>query len=426
MRKSPPKDDVNPILDLVEQIKKKHDLNHDIVSDGGVTDIISFCNDPTLLDLPGNNLRLYTGQKVILKAFYMGTLGNENVELSEDEWKWLEEKQQLSAVHKLKLKLSGVDKGEKHNFNFRELNLACGRRSGKTLLTSIIAVYEAYKLCKLGDPYKYYNIPYDEEIAIINVANSQDQAKRLFAQIKARLRNGPYFRNRVQGGGESSSHMRLYTNVDLQKMQDQNINVAVDGSICLVCGHSNANTIRGYSAICILFDELQFYTEHTVVSGRYFYNTLIPSLSKFRSGGKDDGKIVEISSTGAPSGVFYDIHRRAMNVENETNRTVLGFRLATWDINEEISYDDLSSERESDSESFNVEYGAMWSITGYVGNYFPEMLVRQSFKAYRHPMERRGPGDVNFMHIDPASTHDSYTIMVIKRERYVTFRGEKR
>lgn len=416
----------NPLLDLVEQIKKSHNLSGEEDSKEGIADIITWCNDPTLLNLPGNNFNLFTGQRIILKAFYMGSLGNENVELTEEEWRWLEEKEQHAAVHKLKLKLSGVDAGENHNFNFRELNLAIGRRGGKTIMTSIIASYEVYKLMKLGDPYKYYNIPYDEEIAIINVANSQDQAKRLFSQIKARIRNAPFFRGRVQGFGESSTYLRLYTDVDLEKMNDPNINVAVDGSICLVCGSSNATTIRGYSAICILFDELQFYAEHTVVSGKSFYHALLPSLSKFRSGGREDGRVVEISSTGAPSGIFYDIHRRAMDVQEEDYRSVLGFRLATWDINEDITYESLVIERKSDSEMFNVEYGAMWAVTGYVGNYFPEMLVKSSFKAHRTQLQRRGAGDVCFMHIDPASTHDSYSLVVIKRERYVTYRGEKR
>lgn len=399
-------------------LRKPRDTNE-------IVDIMTFCQSPELLDLPGNNLRLFLSQIVILKSFYIGTRGNEDTELNDEEWSWLYGKQQNSAVTKIRRKLDGVQVGSPHNFNFKELNLACGRRSSKTLLASIICAYEAYKLIQIGDPYIYYNIPYDEEMAIINVANSQKQAGRLFSQIKARIRNAPFFRGRVQGRGESASELRLYTNQDLEKLKSQKINVAVEGSIVLVCGHSNPDTLRGYSSPCIIFDELQYYTEHPIVSGSDFYNTLIPSITKFTT--KGDGRLIEISTTGSPSGIFYSIHKQGQSLETKFDE-ILGFHLATWDINDDLPYNSafLKLQREKDPESFDIEYGARWSATGLVSKYFPEEKVKRCIKGSVTIQETPIPGAQYFMHIDPAAKRNNYAVVIVQKKRYINNRGEKR
>lgn len=422
--------EINYLSSLVDKIKIENnvgDLSHiqKYKDEKTILDVMSFCNREDMLDLPGNNLRLFLSQRVILKTFYMGSLGNEDVELSDEEWKWLHEKQQNSALCKIKRKTDGINDGDPHNFNFRELNLACGRRASKTLIASIICAYEAYKLIQLDDPYLYYNIPYDEEMAIINVSNSQKQSGRLFSQIKARIRNAPFFNGRIQGKGESNSELRVYTNQDLKKIKDKNVNISVEGSIVLICGHSNPETLRGYSSPCILFDELQYYTEHPVVSGADFYNALTPSITKFAM--KGDGRLVEISTTGSPTGIFYNIHRQGQSLEDSFNQ-ILGYHLATWDINDDLPYDCdfLSLERAKDSDSFDIEYGARWSNTGVTTRYFPEEKVRRSFKTSIYPQDRGEHGGEYFMHIDPAAKRNNYAIVIVQKKRYVNHRGQKR
>jgi hypothetical protein len=420
------------LSDVISKIKSDNKLDPTSASgkpinpeDEPIVDVMTFCERADLLDLPGNNLRLFLSQRVILKSFYLGTRGNENVELNDEEWNWLYVKQQNSAIYKIKRKTDGVVLGGQQNFNFSELNLACGRRSSKTLLASVICAYEAYKLIKIGDPYKYYNIPYDEEMAIINVANSQKQAGRLFSQIKARIRNAPFFKGRVQGRGESASELRIYTNQDLAKIKSGDVNVAVDGSIVLVCGHSNPDTLRGYSSPCIIFDELQYYTEHPIISGSEFYNTLIPSITKFTT--KGDGRLIEISTTGTPSGIFYATHRQGQSLTDEFN-SVLGFHLATWDINDDLPYDCpfMTLQRKKDPDSFDIEYGARWCATGFVSKYFPEEKVKRAIKSNVIMQDRGLPHCQYYMHLDPAATRNNYAIVIIEKKRYIAARGEKR
>ena len=172
--------------DAVERLKRQHSLVAE--EDKKIVDIITFCNDPRYLDLPASNFHLWMSQIVTLKCLYMGSQGNENITLTAEEMTWLYDKKQQNVIDWLKKR----DSGERLERIF-ELVLVLGRRASKTMLSSVISAYEIYKILMVGDgdPYAYYGIPYDKEIAVLNVATTKDQAGRLFADIKARVRNAP-------------------------------------------------------------------------------------------------------------------------------------------------------------------------------------------------------------------------------------------
>ena len=299
---------ISPLDEIISKIKsdnpsiksKKSDKDEEIV------DIITFCNGEQYLNLVKNGLTLWMSQRVILKCFYKNTIGNDDLKLTTEEWEWLydnEENEELEGfVYERNIKdvikkmmdmdKYHTDKSAGNDFNegkdtsdqkaeyFSMLHLVLGRRGSKTLMASIITVYEAYKLLVVngGDMHEYYNLPFDDEVAIINVALSQAQAGRLFGQIQARLRNSPFFKNKI--AKSTNSEIRLYTDSDLRK-KEAGVDVDVNGSVILLCGHSNPDSLAGYSAILILFDEIAFYDESGKVTGTYFFNRLKPSLSKF-------------------------------------------------------------------------------------------------------------------------------------------------
>lgn len=422
-------DDYVTLGELINRIHREAGFDHDgeIPAEEkqfGIVDIMTFCDHPRYLNLPGNNFHLWLGQRVILKIFYMGTRGNEYLTLTEEEWNWLYERQLYSVINKVKRKIDGVNPGEPHNFNFRELTLALGRRASKTIMASIIATYECYKLIMMGDPYEYFNIPHDEEIGIINASNSQKQSNRLFSQIKARVRNAPFFAGRIDGD-PSADTIRIFTNQDLAKKDSGRANIKVEGSIVLVCGHSNPDTMRGYSAAVIIFDELAFYDENPKISGKEFYGALTPSIAKFAE--KGEGRLVEISSCGPMHGIFYELYNQGNDEDSRFNR-IVSYRLATWDINEELPYNGefLTDERNKNPEKFAVEYGSMWATRGFMGSFFSAEQVERAVKPFVQMQDRGAPRAEYFMHIDPAAKRDNYAVTVVERQRYVRPGGQKR
>jgi len=407
----------NALTQTIERLKKSHDLID--AEDKSVVDIMTFCNSSKYLDLPGNNFRLWISQRTVLKCLYMGSHGNENVKLDNEEMQWLYDKKQHNVLEWLAKR----DAGERLE-RLSELVLVLGRRASKTMLSSVISAYEIYKLLKVGDgdPYKFYGIPYDKEIAVLNVATSRPQAGRLFADIKARVRNAPYFRGRIASTGADT--IRIYTDIDLQKKEDPTINVPVEGSVLIVCGHSNPDSLRGYMTICLLFDEIAFYDESDKVSGTYFYTTLKASMGDLTS--KGAGLSVLISSPGPKTGVFYKLWKDSLSVSDKHGS--LSFKMPTWDFNPTRKYDtdpELISARQFDQGRFDVEYGAEWPEGGMYGLYFQEGLVKDAIRTDIHEELRADGKSQYFFHIDPALSGARYAMVGVKKQIYRNQMGER-
>jgi len=293
--------------------------------------------------------------------------------------------------------------------------------SHNTLLASIITSYEAYKLLVIngGDPHRYLNLPADDEIAIINVALSEKQAGRLFGQIQSRIRNSPFFKGRI--AKETTSEIRLYTNTDLKKKNNSETNLSVNGSVLLLCGHSNPDSLAGYSAVLILFDEIAFFDENGKVTGTQFVGRLKPSLAKFYK--YNNARMVFISSPNGRVGVFYDRW-----VDSETDDKILSFQLPTWDVNPDVPYghDELQRDRKSNIDLFKMEFGAQWGESGTYHPFFDpaqiERCIRGDIEAHKYPQ----PGMNYYMHIDPAKKSHNYVAVLVAKERYMAFNGKKR
>ena len=291
--------------------------------------------------------------------------------------------------------------------------------SHNTFLASIITAYEAYKLLVInkGNPHAYYRLPNDDEIAIINVALSEKQAGRLFAQIQSRIRNSPFFKDRIGKG--NSSEIRLLTDSDIAKKKE-GVQLDVYGSIIMLCGHSNPDSLAGYSAILILFDEIAFYDESGKVTGTYFYKRLKPSLAKFYKYGA--ARIIQISSPNTKSGIFYDTWNLA-----KTDDSILSFQLPSWDVNPDVPYDnaEMKRERESNLEMFKVEYGAQWAETGTVAKYFQDGLIERCIRGDISRHKRPMPNFNYYLHVDPAKKKNQYAAVLVAKERYAV-RGQRR
>jgi hypothetical protein len=436
---------INPLEEAILQISNSNPTLQK-KEDKEIVDVITFCERPEYLNLPGENLNLYIGQRVILKAFYRGTIGNEKLQLNKAEWEWLYDNEEdevlddvvyernIKAVIKKLLEMEkmhhaiksgnnpndGLPDDEKKAEYFSMLLLVLGRRGSKTLMASIISAYEAYKLLAIndGDPHGYYALPSDDEIAIINVALSQQQAGRLFGQIQSRLRNSPFFKGRI--AKSTTSEIRLYTDRDLAK-KAEGVDIDVNGSILLLCGHSNPDSLAGYSAILILFDEIAFYDESGKVTGTYFFNRLKPSLAKFYK--YNAGRVVMISSPNNRQGIFYD-----MFDISEQDEAILSFQLPSWCVNDDISYHDkeMTRDRKNSPEMFAVEYGAQWATGGTYGNYFESGLIERCVRSDIGPHKGPQPGFNYYAHVDPANGGNNYSMVLVGAKRYKNQMGERR
>ena len=204
-------------------------------------------------------------------------------------------------------------------------------------------------------------------------------------------------------------------------MKAKSSTLKINGSIELICGHSNPDTLRGRNAIMILFDEIAFFDEKGKVSGTKFYDDLKPSVARFYK--HKAAKIVMISSPNAKSGIFHDIFQ-----DSKEDKKTLSFQLPTWLVNLDLSYEnaDIQIDKKRNPDNFAKEYGAQFSASSNYGNFFEEILIDKcvSYTASPHANPDRKMN--YYLHVDPANGTNNYAAVLVGKERYTNRIGHKR
>lgn len=269
---------------------------------------------------------LWPRQKIILKVFY-------NLPLNEEEKKeiqWLKENKGLIIP-------------ENYRFiNFKELVLVVGRRGSKSVLVSLIATYEIYKLLNLENPQRYYGLILGTPIYILHCASETDQAKVVQDYIKSYIKADKEFFDKYLEH-ESEKEIRFKT------VFDKNTEVE-KGSIRIFSLTSNSSSIPGRTALMVILDEeARFMDTQGRLSGHSVYQALTPSIKNFGS----YGKICNMSSPLTNGGLFYDLYEKSQVVES-----MIAFQYATWDLNPNITRESLQDEFDKNPDFADMEYGA--------------------------------------------------------------------
>lgn len=407
-----------------------------------LVDVITFCENEKYLNFLGQDppLKLWPMQRIVLKMFYRGTRGNEHLELDDHELETLEEiarQEDLDYIEEYGGFRQVIEKYKRrvlHNI----LVLVMGRRSSKTLMVSIIAAYEAYRLLETpdGNPHRFYGMSPDKPIAILNVAVSEAQAyDPLFLEIRSRLARSPYFSDKINHEASTSSVIYLLTDNDKRenaKREKRGMSIRVDGSVVLKSGHSNSASLRGQAAICILFDEFAHFMSSTgKQSGDEVYNALTPSVQQFGV----DGKIVLLSDPRGKEGMFWRLFQMSQDRElvrdgeyRQLNDEILAIQLPTWRMNpsKDFSREHLErTKRPQDPVAFSTSYAARF--VGEMGDrYFDERRIEEATDlGWREPVQG-DPKYRYFIHLDPATTSHNYGLCLCHVVTLTNRHGEVR
>jgi len=385
--------------------------------DGKILDIISFSEN--LL-----NVYPYPAQEIILKFLYAGTKFNEHLNITEDDLKVIESWEipntwlthgENSKINILKKNKENFHKDPRNSF-FRDIVLIIGRRAGKSFLSALIAVYEAYKLICLKDPHAYYSDgkrKFTGDIWIVNTAVTEKQAKTIiFSYIKDFIHECPIFEGKI--GHETDDMIYLLTDTDI-KNNEKTKNMGgrpKQGSIILACGNSNSPALRGHSTVACIYDEMAHYVDSSgKASAEEVYTAIEPSTSTFYKYG--DGRNIVISSPDLPSGFFYEHYQSAKTVE-----TMLLFQIPTWDANPDHTKDSLKDKFDKNYDRAVAEYGAHFRRSG--GNlYIPHVMIDEAIirREGWYKQKNGNSGTEYYLHIDPAKNSDRWAVMVGHMER---------
>jgi intein/homing endonuclease len=314
------------------------------------------------------------------------------------------------------------------------------KNSGKDFLCSIIALYEAMRLLELpgGDPYKIYNLGSATPFTILTIANSSAQAKILFREIKDKVLQSEYFKDKILPEGVTSDAIHFLTPEDRRRneeLAEKGFSPNL-GSIVVRSGHSNSDTLVGISCYVLLLDEIGLYKNTAgSSSGDSIFNSLAPAVKTYvrdvprlddknnpilDSDGKPisdkiyDGKIICLSTPRGKEGIFYNLYQNHNEVDHR-----LVCQAATWQVNPMQSKEALMAAFPSmPEEKFRMEFGAEFSGTAGE-NFFAEDAVEDCFSDKTLKLRDFGkPGVYHFAHLDPATSSHNYALVMAHKETY--------
>ena len=235
---------------IIKKAKKLQEVN-----------IIEFATDQNYLNL---SFKERPAQEVILRVIY-------GLPLDDD---------QLKIYHKITTNKKEFEAG----LEKEEAILVLGARSGKSLLASIIALYEATRK-KWA---KYLNRGESGYIEVISTRQKQSEAI-IGANCLRLMENSYHLKGLIKDS--TLSELTLKNNMKI---------------LSLPC---NSTAGRGFPVCCLIFDEVaHFYTEG-VKSDETIFNALRPRQAQFPG-----AKLILISTPAAKQGLLWNFYEEGFKV----------------------------------------------------------------------------------------------------------------
>jgi hypothetical protein len=282
----------NLITDFSESLKQLESQETGIIL--SITDFID-----QVINL-GDEFVLTISQLLILKLVY-------GLELTEEDHKILDSWQQSQQTTWSNSKKSPP----------QVLVLESGRRSGKTTLCSIIGVYEFYCMCLLENPQSFYGIAQSTPIEILILATTANQAKTsIFRQVSMLLKTAPFFNKLIDKG-------KIFVGKEEISYEDKGLYIK--------SGNSKSGSQVGGTIKCMIMDEVARFADSNGVSNALeLWSNLGISCAPF----KDKSLRIAISSAWEEEDAILKLYQSTIN-----SIYSVGFRLASWDLNNNISRD---------------------------------------------------------------------------------------
>lgn len=301
--------------------------------------------------------------------------------------------------------------------DFREVLLVLGRRSGKSMMVAIIALYEVYKLIEIGDPQKYHEINEGDTIDVLNAATSASvAADSVFDKIKPMVLNSPYFKKKITKDSVLKDSIRFYTPHDMEvneKLRSEGLPPR-EGTVRCLSGHSNSDTLVGKNVIVVIIDEMagMIQKDKSKMSDAELYEKLKNSVWTF-----DDPKILCISNPLSKDGKFYDLYERSF-----TNDNMIMFQLPSYISNASLTTEDLEEEKRQalangSYQDYLMQIEARFS-GGAADAFIPAAAIDAAFeRGERLGKKHHGdPRHLHYMHLDPGLNSDYYALVIVHAE----------
>ena len=257
---------------------------------------------------------------------------------------------------------------------FTEVSIIAGRRSGKSLVSSVIAVFVA---CFFDHtPY----LKAGEKGVVMLIATNKLQAKILKNYIAAILNSSPYFKSMI--------------------MKQTEERIELTNSVVIEIHTCSFRTIRGRTVVAAICDEIAFWrSEESANPDAEVINALRPSMLTVKH-----PLLLTVGSPYQKKGVQYDLYF------GKDDADVLVFQAGSKAMNPTLSEKILAREQRRDPVNFRCEYLA--EFRDDISNFLTLDSLNASVSegVFVRPFESKNK---YFGFCDPSGgSSDSYTLAI--------------
>lgn len=229
------------------------------------------------------------------------------------------------------------------NVKINKINLICGRRSGKTLLSAIISIY-----CAISNNWKPFlkKTPY---ATVLIMSHSREFSDEVLEIIRTLIESSPILSaliNKDKKNSSSTMNLKVPWIVNNSQIQYSRVQIRVAAA--------SSKTTRGVAACAVLCDEVAYWglDENMKETDTKILKAVRPAMKQFR----EFGMLIKLSSPAIKQGVLYSEYKKSR--EGSLPETYAVFKAPSWVMTpaDIVPDDEFVEEYNLDPDSFDVEY----------------------------------------------------------------------
>jgi len=255
--------------------------------------------------------------------------------------------------------------------------LICGRRAGKSFTLALIAVYLA-----CFHDYRKFLSPGERGMVLI-IATDKKQARTILRYIRALLTRIPMLTRMIERESAESFDLTNFVSIEV--------------------GTASFRSVRGYTVVAALLDELAFWPTDDSASPDYeVINAIRPGMATI-----PNAMLLCASSPYAKNGALYDAFKRHYAKDRDP---VLVWKAATRQMNPTVPQSVIDEATEKDPANASSEWGANFrdDISQFISR---EAVMACVQVGIRERMPQPGIKYVSF--VDPSGGSSDSAVAVV-------------
>lgn len=276
-----------------------------------------------------------------------------------------------------------------------KINLICGRRSGKTLLSAIIAIY-----CAISTNWKPFlkKTPF---ATVLIMSHSREFSDEVLEVIRTLIESSEVLSRLINKDKKNTTSAM---NLKVPWVVGKEVHYS---RVQIKVAAASSKTTRGVAACAILCDEIAFWNldENMKETDAKIMKAVRPAMKQFGQ----HAMLIKLSSPGIKQGVLYGEYKQAQ--DGTLPKSYAVFKAPTWMMNSIIPEEELKEEFDLDADGFDTEYRSNFadSLSNFIT---PEYIDMSVIKGVTF-LPPEGSGIKYSAAIDAAFKADHFTFSVV-------------